>query len=235
MTEDEFGGGVARGSERLAGAGEGSGGFTVGIEVEALGDAEVGDVWPTCRIEENIRRLEVAMEDPALVRVRHRESDLAKTKGGLPTGEGMILRRCLEARSFDMVHAEPREAVRFPDLVDGDDAGMFQPRDRLRFAAETLFLLCRGETRIEKHLHRDGTVQVPLERPIDHAHATASDFIEQIISSKNGPRSPPRVGRDLILVSIDREKEETSGTVTRQGPGRQRITARGTGSGEGRF
>ena len=45
------------------------------VRMELFGEAEIGDVRPAVGIEQNVRRLEIAVQNAALVRVMHGPSD----------------------------------------------------------------------------------------------------------------------------------------------------------------
>ena len=69
----------------------------------------------------------------------------------------------------------------FPHFVNGHDIRVLQLSDGRGLGAEALHVRRAGELPSQDHLYRDGAVQTYLPRPVNHAHATAGDFLQQFV------------------------------------------------------
>ena len=105
---------------------------------EAPSQAEVRDVRFALRVDEDVRGLEVTVQDPALVCVVngpcHRVDE---------SGNGFLV--ALDSRfglgeiaALDELHREIVAALVFPDFIDGNDVGMVEVGCRLGLGVETL-------------------------------------------------------------------------------------------------
>ena len=84
------------------------------------------------------------------------------------------LQQLPQAHPIHKLHQQVIKAVGLAEVIDGDDVGMVEPRQRLRLARETLgkarvFLLLAGQD-----FQRHEAVEPRLARLIDHAHAAAA-------------------------------------------------------------
>ena len=88
------------------------------------------------RADHDVLGLEVAMQDAAVVRERDRLDDALKDAE--PLGEGRLgCGERVETRPFDEFHRVEDPAVgKPPDVVNGRDAGVLEPRQDPRFACE---------------------------------------------------------------------------------------------------
>src|SRR5262245_30207218 len=84
--------------------------------------------------QQNVRRLKVAMDDTGLVGVLHSASKFLH-QAGCGTGWLGLARHVRgERAAVEVFKREERTAFRLTDLVNLDDVGMMQVRDRLGFA-----------------------------------------------------------------------------------------------------
>ena len=119
------------------------------LSLEQAGDAEVEHFRLARAIDEDVARLDVAVDDAAIVRVL---DGVADSRDELePRRDIERVRRDVLAqwRALDELHGEVRlrclADLRGPGLVDLRDAGMLQPAEHLRLALETLEHLPRGQ------------------------------------------------------------------------------------------
>ena len=101
------------------------------------GDAEVGDPGAALGVDEHVLGLEVAVDDPALVRELRRLEDLADDLDRLADGQP-ARDQVLERGALDVLHRDPVAAVGLAAVVDADHVRVLEPRRRLRLAAEAL-------------------------------------------------------------------------------------------------
>ena len=142
------------------------------------GDAEVGEDHPVGG-EQHVAGLDVAVHDPGGVgvaeRVEHPDADL----GGLDHGQRPALPYgLLQGPGADQLHHDPGAAVLLDDVVDGDDAGVTEPRRRAGLAQHPLVrhLLARVIHPVGEDQLLDG--HIPVEQDVvrmpHHAHSATA-------------------------------------------------------------
>jgi hypothetical protein len=119
--------------------------------VEPLGDAEVGEQDAAVRGDEDVPRLDVAVDEPGVVGGvegrRHARADVDRQLGA---EAGLHVEQLAQALAVDELHDDGLAALILEDVVDGDDVGVGQPGDRDRLAAEALgHDRVRGQARLE--------------------------------------------------------------------------------------
>ena len=123
--------------------------------VGLLGQTEINDLGCAVRREEHVGRLQVAVDDAAVV---------GRVDGGRqsfhnPSRLGRGQRRPLEfvgqAAALDEFQRKIRLALTLADLIDLHDVGVLQAGHRFGFAAETLDLT--GARIVRSHDHLDAT------------------------------------------------------------------------------
>src|SRR4029079_1806757 len=105
----------------------------------ALGDAEVDDLGVAFAINQNVLRLDVAMNQPALVRVVERRSDLADDEDSTVDRKRTLpADQFLQARTADVLHDDVVRVTFLADIVNIDDVGVGEAGGRLGLTLETL-------------------------------------------------------------------------------------------------
>ena len=108
----------------------------LGIALDPLGQAEVGDVGLALGVDHDVRGLQVAVQDAPLVRMVDGPGDRGhRLRGSLGSGGGF--RQPLgEAAALDQLHREVAEALVLADLVDRHDVRVVEVGDRLGLEAK---------------------------------------------------------------------------------------------------
>ena len=149
-------------------------------------EAEVQDLYPPVGRDEDVLRLEVAVDDSFVVRRSQTAGDLdrdlhslarRRRVGGETLAEGFALEQFGDG--VDDRRAW-RQRVR-ADVVDGEDVRVRERGDSLRFALEAL-AACRvvGELR-RQDLDRDSAIEAPVQRPIDFPHSPGPERRDDFI------------------------------------------------------
>ncbi len=125
-----LGGHVGRRTDDRAGAGQ------LAVPFNPLGQAEVADVRLPVGIDQDIRRLQVAVEDAPLVRMVNRVGRRRHQPGRSPGVGDILLQSLVEALPADQLHAEVMLILMPADLEDRHDVGMIEPGDRLGLVLE---------------------------------------------------------------------------------------------------
>ena len=145
---------------------------------QPLGQAEVGDEPRSLGIDEHVRGLQVAVQDPALVGVvhgpDHGEHALDFRARIAP---GMLRQR----GPLDELHRVVLLALVLAHLVDRHDVGVVEVRRRLGLGVEPLDVTARGEAAGEDHLERDEPVERHLPRLVDDPHPAPGDLLQQLV------------------------------------------------------
>ena len=141
---------------------------------QRLGDAEVRDRRPTLG-EQDVLRLDVAVYDAVLVRVRERARHVAQRAHHL--GHGQLARPQARAQRFALHerHREPGEPVGVAGREEGDDVRMLQPRGERDLALEALHRHAARQLRRE-HLEDHAPVERRLRGEEDARHPAAAQF-----------------------------------------------------------
>ena len=141
-------------------------------------------------VDENVRRLEVAMDKAALMRVLHGVADSGDKFKALAGVELVLVAVGEEILAVDQFHGEVRlpterglSSTRFVDL---GDAGMLQSSQRLRFVLEAVQHFTRGVTGADD-FESDSAMRVLLLRLVVDAHAA---FARAGTGCGNGPWIP---------------------------------------------
>ena len=193
---------VTGGAEDRAGA------RLAGIVVHLLGQAEIRDLGhgvpgPVVRGQGGVRielpapdhrrlavhlgqqdvgRLEVAMDDPPIVGHRHGARQGLDELGGRPGTRRALADPLVETASVDQLQREERQAVVLAGLVDLDDIGMRELGDGLGLGAESRQAHGTHVHPGEDHLQGDQALQTPVPGLVDHAHAAAPEFLHDVVT-----------------------------------------------------
>ena len=187
---------------------------TVGRRVEQLGDAEVEQLHLARRGDEDVRRLQVAVQDQPVVRVRHRVQHVQHQVQ--PRGQRQVV------RGAELVDGQARHVfqhqVGLAGPGGGQVAGVEQPRDvRVRqprhdaaLAREALGAGGReqpGVEELDRHLGLEAAVGA-LRQP-DAAHAAAADLAHQRVRAHGLAGQPGRwrQGRGLQEAAVVQARE----------------------------
>ena len=115
---------------------------------------------PRRRVEQDVVRLDVAVDHTALVRVGERVGDLAQDPSRLVRREHAALVQALgEVVAVDVRHHEEDELLLLVDGVDRDDVRMRELRGRLRLAEEARLDLAAERQLGRQQLDRDLPLQ----------------------------------------------------------------------------
>jgi amino acid transporter len=120
--------------------------------VQALGQAEVGNLGGAVVCEENVVGLQVAVDDAPLVRVMDGQRKLPEQRGGLPRrgqAGGQFFRQAAASKEFQ---GQERLVVERAHLVNLDDVGVLHLGDGLRLDAEAQAFLRAGADAPRNHL-----------------------------------------------------------------------------------
>ena len=150
-----------------------------------LGQAEVdhlGDRLAVVALDQDVRRLQVAVDDPLLVRVLHRRADLAEQRQPVRQAEAVLVAVLGERDALDQLHDEERPAVvGRAGVEDPGDVGVVHQGQGLPLRLEPGQDGPRVHARLdqlERHLPLD---RLRLLGEVDGAHAPFADLLAELV------------------------------------------------------
>ena len=170
---------VTRGAENLAGDRE------VGITGQFLRQSEIRDPRFAERIDQHVGRLEVAVQNTLLMGVLNcfREGfQIGRRPLGREGASGLQLGKI---GALDEIHREVADPLVLADLVNGDNVGVLQPGRGGGLGAEPADIFRAGKLAGGKYLDGDNPAQAALAGFVDHPHAAARDFLDQLIVAES--------------------------------------------------
>jgi hypothetical protein len=148
------------------------------IGVGRIGPArqpEVEDLGPAVGRDDDVGRLEVAVNDAVPVRVDEGVGNLEAVTDDRLGGETAVRDQLRQRLAVDELHRDERSPVRRADLVDRADVRMVERRGGARLSQEAGLV---GGVRIGTgvdELDGDQAVQTLVVGPVDHAHAAGAE------------------------------------------------------------
>ncbi|MCZ7679675.1 MAG: hypothetical protein M5U28_13310 [Sandaracinaceae bacterium] len=145
-----------------------------------LGDPEVEELHALeaagQRHEEDVGRLEVAVDDARLVRGRERRQELHGDGRGARRREAAALQHREERLALEQLHdQEGRLARRLHEVGHLHDVRVHEPAGRLGLAAEALEVELLAAQLVREHLDGHAAADVLLHRLVDRAHAALAE------------------------------------------------------------
>ena len=160
------------GAEVLGGAHHRAGPGDLGAA--GAGDAEVGDPDPPVAVDQDVHRLQVAVDDPVLVRERGGGEHLARHLDRLLDLEPLV-DQLAQRGALDQLHRDVVAVLVGAAVEDADDVLVLQPRRRRRLAAEPLDELgVAGEVLVQE-LERDVAAELGVAGAPDVGHAAGAE------------------------------------------------------------
>jgi hypothetical protein len=178
-----------------------------GVVLARLGDAEVGDHHAAVAAQQDVRRLDVAVDDARMVGRGQRVCGLSDDRHGLRRFERALLVEPLtQRRPAHELHHDGLDAVVAARVVDRHDRRVRQPGGRDCFGAEA------GEERLVRR-------EVRME-DLDR-HLAGEDLVRRL------PHLRHPTGRDQVIEPVP-PRHEPALVADRLGTGRQRRLRHGS-------
>ena len=137
------------------------------------GEAEVEHLHVAVVAHHHIVRLDVAVHDLRGVGDGERLGDLARDADGAVEGQPLP-HDLAQAAALHELHRDETATLALAGLVDGDDVGMVEGRDRERFADEAIDVVGLRRA-VRDQLDRDVAAQPLVKGSIDLAHSARSE------------------------------------------------------------
>ena len=175
---DVLGRDVAGRPEALLGEGDGRG-------VDDLRDPEVGElreVRAVARQQEHVLGLQIAMDDPQLVRAAQRRGDLQRHADRADHLEATRRERRLQGLALDVLHHQEHQPAVFAEVGDLDDVRVVDPVDGARLAQEPLPVRDVHAEILAQDLDGAQALDHHVPREVDDGHAPAPQAPHQAIA-----------------------------------------------------
>src|SRR5439155_20206072 len=164
-----------RRTEHLAGHGN------AGVTIEPLGQAKVRDARLIARVHEDVRWLEIAVQDALAVRVVNGFGGEPDVTRGFRGRQRTVAHELGEVLSLDVIHREVMLAVVDAHVVNGDDVRVPEESRSRDLALEPSNDLLTCEPLGQNHLYCDDALEIEMPRAIDHAHPAAGNLFEKFV------------------------------------------------------
>ena len=151
------------------------------FSLQPLGQSEVGDIRLAFGIDQDVRRLEVAVQHAAPMRVGDGSTNGSQQFGGLSRRQRPVGESLCQCGPFDQLHAEVRTAINLTDLIQRDDVRVMELSSRFCLGAKPGQIHRRRQIATQHHLQGDDPVEALLPRLVHDSHATAPEFRQQLI------------------------------------------------------
>ncbi len=157
--------------------------------VELLGQTEVGDFGRAVLRQQDVGRLQVAVNDAFVVRCLHGAGQRLQQACGLPCRQRGAVELPVQAAAGTELQGEEGPAVVLADLVDLDDVRVLEAGDGLGLGAETCQLRLAGVAAGQDHLEGDDAAQLDVPRLVDDTHATLAELAEDLVAGHLASRA----------------------------------------------
>ena len=171
-----------------------------------LGEAEVEDLHIAALGDEDVGRLDVAMDDPGLVGSVERIGHLDAQLEDLLQHQRLTRDPILERLPLEILHDQKGLAVLLTDVVDGADMRVVQNRGGPRLALEALQGLPILDQALGKELERHRAAEAGVFRLVHHAHAASAETVRDAIvgdgfadQERAAGHQPPATGRARLV------------------------------------
>jgi len=150
-------------------------------------DAEIHDARVAIRVDANVRRLDVAVDDAALVRegepLQHSDRDV---EFGDEAERHLMREQFGDILPFDELHRDVEVSVHLAEVVDRDDVRVLERSRRLGLAQEPLAQIIVLRERLPHDLDRDAPLEHRIERAIHDAHRAFTDSLFDVVFADLG-------------------------------------------------
>jgi hypothetical protein len=145
------------------------------VALQALRESEICQKCAAA-LDQDVRRLDVAVDQPERVGGVERRGDLA-ARVDRPVGPqaALLAQHGGEVRALDVLHREVEQPVDLAGVVDRDDVRVLERRGDPRLALEALAEALRLGVFRGDDLDRGAAPEVQVLGPVDDAHAAAPE------------------------------------------------------------
>jgi hypothetical protein len=143
--------------------------------INGVSDSEVSH-HSFAGFQQDVLGLEIAVNDPVLVRTRQRGEDMLRDADGFTQGQLPLTGESLPERlALDIGHRIPELARSFTGIEQGNNVRMLQASDNPDFLNKTFSTQDVGQV-APKNLEGYQSIMLQVVREIDRGHATPAEL-----------------------------------------------------------
>ena len=152
-----------------------------GILKRHLGQTEIQNFGMAALGDEDIRRLDISMDDSLGVRCVECVGDLNRQAQEHLGLQGFAGNEMLQRHAVKKLHGDERLPVLIVDLIDGADVGMVQGRSGLGLTLKAAQSLLVSGDLIGKEFERHKAIEFDILGLVDDPHPATAEFLEDSI------------------------------------------------------
>ena len=217
LSQDLLGRHVTRRAEREPGGGE------VPVLRNASSQAEVGEHGAAVVVDEDVVRLEVAVDDAGVVGVLEPVANLSQVAPCGRAIEGAPVEDVSEGALLDEGHGEEDDVAGHDEVVDGEDVGVVEAREgpglELEALEEALILFQVGEEGLEGDLAAEGL----LGRAVHDGHSAGAEALVDVVVADS--RAGEVLAGACVLHSEQKDRRRPLDLTSPSGGTRARLRA----------
>jgi len=190
------------------------------VRGQRLGQAEIGELGRAVGCQQNVARLQVAVDNAQTVCLGDAARERFDQLGRLPRRPGLAAQPPVQTAAGDVLQLEERQAVGLADVVDLHDIGVLQAGDGLRLGQEASYALGTGMGTAQDHLEDAEAIKAHLAGAVDDAHPTAAELAHDFITGDGGDGAVGHLQRGAgVCHGNDRRTGPLGGSDGRLSPG----------------
>src|SRR6266566_2419684 len=143
--------------------------------------AEIQNLGLTFFRDENVRRLDVAVNDSSHMFSLERAGKLDSNVQNLAGPKRLGVNALLQGLAIEILHDDKWATIVLADVVNRADLRMIQRRGRARFNTKSFERLRVLRPLFRQELHRDGAAQTSVFGFVNHAHTARSQPFQDAI------------------------------------------------------
>ncbi len=155
-----------------------------GLRARQLGQPEIQDLHAPVAEHEEVRRLEIPMDQPVIVRRGEAARDLERDVDRLARRERPLVQTLAQGLALEKLGHEVGRSLVRAHIVEHENVGMVQGAGRARLLLEASETIRIGGERGGQHLDRDLTSQAGVARSIDLAHAPRAERRQDLVRAE---------------------------------------------------
>ena len=156
--------------------------------VGQFGQPEVEDLHEAVGSDHHVLRLQIAMNDAAVVRRRQSLRHFGHQPHNLLERKVAFRRQVAQIASFDQLHDDEGDLVDAADVVDGDDVRMVELRRGARLLLEAAKTLDAGRRILRQDFQRDVAIEFRVARLEDLTHPPRTKPRDDYVRPEAEPR-----------------------------------------------